>query len=117
MNFVGPIFDAMLEVLAEGPATVEAILARPALAAFSRRQVLDALRNLLIGGIVLPMRLEAPDAPPRLNRLLLERASVGDGSLALASELAATGIVLAEGVVASLQAGKQLPVATRLRLV
>ncbi|HVY48034.1 MAG TPA: methyltransferase domain-containing protein [Minicystis sp.] len=118
MGFTGPIYDGLVRALGGDPVTVEELAASEQMRGrFSRRQVLDALRNLVVAGLVAPMRPGPLADPPPLNRALLAGWTEGDGPLALASPRTGSGVLLDEPTVSRLAGGERPPAVTRLGLL
>ncbi len=118
MTFSGTIFDALIEALGDAPTTVDTLLANPGLASFGRPRVHDALRNLLVSGVVAPMRpLGVLADPPALNRALVDAWTDAEGPLALASPLTGSGLTVDAGVAARPRRGERPLEVTRLRLL
>jgi SAM-dependent methyltransferase len=103
LHFVGEVFDALLPTLAGGATTVDDLMRAPALSAFTRPRVRDALVRLALAGQVSPMvaptRAGPPPAGPvqvtsAFNRMVLRERLVGDAPVVLASPQAGTGVPL-----------------------
>jgi SAM-dependent methyltransferase len=105
LQFTGPLFDALVPVLAEEACTVGTLARRPELAAFGARPLRDAVLRLALAGLVAPMIEEA--APVVLaptdalgtasayNRTVLEQPLERSRPIVLASEVAGTGVPIA----------------------
>jgi SAM-dependent methyltransferase len=104
LKLAGPIFDAMLAVLAERPTTASELAGRPELASFGADRVRTALLHALLGEHVAPLRPGtpplAPGGPGRLrvvsayNRAIVAQLLGEDGNVVLASPAAGTGVVV-----------------------
>ena len=108
LQFTGPLFDALLPALAEQACTVEALAARPELAAFGARPIRDAVLRLALAGRVAPMlastappaaAVPEPDATFRVvsahNRRVLKEPLEKNRPIVLASTIAGTGLSIA----------------------
>jgi len=102
VDFKGPVYDAILGAIADAPATAMELGLRPALGHLGQLRIGDCLRNLILGGQVVPMRIEPPNPMPgsrhrlRLphNEVALEEALGGEGPLVLASPVTGAGVRL-----------------------
>jgi SAM-dependent methyltransferase len=104
VKLAGPVFDPILEALAEKPTTAAELAARPDLASFGAQRVRDALVHVLLGEQVAPLRPGTPPlgpgGPARLrvpsayNRMILAQLLGGEGTVVLASPAAGTGVVV-----------------------
>jgi SAM-dependent methyltransferase len=117
MTFSGTIFDALIEALGDAPTSVDALLANPRLTSFGRARIHEALRNLLVSGVVTPMRpLGLLTEPPDLNRALVASWTEAEGPLSLASPLTGSGLTVEASVAARLRNGDRPVEVTRLRI-
>jgi hypothetical protein len=102
LEYKGPIYDAILAVIAERPATAMELALRPELAEVGQVRIGDCLLNLCLGGQVVPMRphedvVHADDAArlrvaSAYNRLVLCEVLAEDGPLVFASEVTRGGL-------------------------
>jgi SAM-dependent methyltransferase len=110
LNFHGSIFDALIPALVARSASVSELARSPELAGFSRDQISASVRNLAIGGRVVPMlrsagpaaRAEALCVPLAFNRAALAAAPAD--RVVLASPVAGTGVIVSTEDAASLRA-------------
>lgn len=106
LQFVGPIFDALIPALVESPATVTDLARRPALASFGAAQIRSSLLRLALAEQVSPMMAPTLPAPPEAlragryrvplpyNRAILDQRLSSKNLVVLASPIAGTGLVL-----------------------
>jgi SAM-dependent methyltransferase len=104
VDYKGPVYDAMLAALAEGPATAMQLGQKKELLALGQSRIGDCIKNLVLGGQVVPMRVsteEARSTPESIcrvrlpfNRLALQGALAGETPLVLASPATGTGVHL-----------------------
>jgi SAM-dependent methyltransferase len=99
LDFKGPVYDAILGAISETPATAMELGQRKALSHLGQLRIGDCLRNLVLGGQVVPMRArETTMATSRLlgpyNDVALGDALEGGGPLVLASPATGTGVHL-----------------------
>jgi len=101
LEYAGPIYDAILARIAARPCTAMELALVPELAQVGQLRIGDGLRNLVLGGQVVPMRAPPPraaattrgfDLPDAYNRLALEEALADDGPLVLASNVTGAGV-------------------------
>jgi SAM-dependent methyltransferase len=112
LHFAGPLFDALTPVLEEGATTVDALVKRPELRAFEPPRIRDAVMRLALGEALVPhlastTRATAPRDARYSITLPYNRGALGDGltldaPLALASEVAGTGVELSSMEAAAL---------------
>jgi SAM-dependent methyltransferase len=103
VEYKTPAYDAILAELARGPASATELATRGPLAALGASRIGDCVRNLVLGGQVVPMRAERANVlegervvvRPPFNDVALDEALAGDGPLALASPVTGTGLHLA----------------------
>jgi SAM-dependent methyltransferase len=100
LDFKGPVYDAILGAIADGPATAMLLAQRKELAHLGQMRIGDCLRNLVLGGQVVPMRPSRSGgatesglrvAPP-FNAVALKDALSGEGPLVLASPATGAGM-------------------------
>jgi SAM-dependent methyltransferase len=106
LQFVGPVFDALIPALVESAATVSELAQRPALAAFGAPLIRSSLLRLALAEQVVPMTTTLPALPVAAlardryrvplpyNRAILEQRLSSKNLVALASPVAGTGVVL-----------------------
>ncbi len=104
LELVGPLFDALLPILAEGATSVTALAERPELAAFGKKRLREAVLRLVISGQLSPMLRSTRTVPPPegrrfrmplvFNQKVLARRLSPETPTALASEAAGTGVPL-----------------------
>ncbi len=105
LQYVGPIFDALIPALTQSASTVSELAARPELSAFGPVAIRDALLRLLLGDQILPMAAstkpvarsgcEGPyRVPLAYNRMILAQRLASKNLVVLASPRAGTGLVL-----------------------
>jgi len=100
VDYKTPVYDAVLPAIAERAATAMELAQRPALVSLGQSRVGDALRNLVLGGQVVPMRAQDYAAAGgkrhrvRLpfNAGAIEDALRDEGALVLASPTTGAGI-------------------------
>jgi SAM-dependent methyltransferase len=107
LEYKGPIYDAILAVIAERPSTAMELVQGSTLGWDGQMRVGDCLLNLALGGQVVPMRpapplADAPSVPTSAsthytlldpyNRLVLEEALAETGPLVLASPVTRDGV-------------------------
>jgi SAM-dependent methyltransferase len=100
VDYKTPIYDAVLPAISDRAATAIDLAQRPELVAFGQSRVGDAFRNLVLGGQVVPMRVEVrPIAVGGRYRLRLtfnagaiDEALRDEGPLVLASPTTGAGI-------------------------
>jgi SAM-dependent methyltransferase len=100
VDYKTPVYDAVLPRITTAAATAMELAQRPELVALGQARIGDALRNLVLGGQVVPMRRAArppvPGARYRLrlpyNECALDDALAETGPLVLASPVTGGGI-------------------------
>jgi SAM-dependent methyltransferase len=101
LDFKGPVYDAILGAIAEAPASAMDLGQRKELAHLGQMRIGDCLRNLVLGGQVVPMRAStfAGDGAAsnrrigsQYNEVALEAALGGSGPLVLASPATGGGV-------------------------
>ena len=103
LHFKGPIFDALLPLLAAGATAVSELAWASALAPFGAARVREAIVRLALAGQVAPTveptrAAPAPAqrtrlrVPSKYNRMVLREGGTTDASLVLASAIAGTGV-------------------------
>jgi SAM-dependent methyltransferase len=100
IDYKTPVYDAVLPAITTAAASAMELAQRPDLVSFGQSRIGDALRNLVLGGQVVPMRVEARpaalEARFRLrlpyNAVALENALADVGPLVLASPVTGAGI-------------------------
>ena len=107
LRFEGPLYDALIPVLAQRAASAVELAALPSLASFGARRIGDALQTMALGGQVAPMHrarelataLSVTEATAYrislpFNRTILSQELSNRHAVVLASEVAGTGITL-----------------------
>ncbi len=103
LQLAGPVFDALLPTFEQGAFTVGGLLERPELSPFGGQTLRDAILRLLIAGLVSPVlrptRTPSASRGPlgiasQYNRWLLQRRLDPQLPIALASQVAGTGVEL-----------------------
>jgi SAM-dependent methyltransferase len=100
IDYKEPVYDAILEVIAERPSTAMELALLPQLAEVGQLRLGDCLQNLALGGQVVPMR---PRAESRVgpggyrvalpyNELVLGEALAETGPLVFASPVTGSGV-------------------------
>jgi SAM-dependent methyltransferase len=100
LDFKGKAYDAIINAIAEAPATAMELAQRPETASLGQSRIGDLLRNLVLGGQVVPMRIEARRGPSgggyriRLpfNDGAIDDVLAGEGPLVLASPITGSGV-------------------------
>lgn len=99
VDFTGPVYDAILAVIAARPSSAAELARRPDLARLGQARIGGCLRNLVLGGQVVPMRPLAAgstDGPLRAgvpyNDVALDEALEGEAPLVLASPVTGAGV-------------------------
>jgi hypothetical protein len=102
LRFEGPIFDALLNALAQGAKAVKTLFGRPEVAGVTLQQLRAALLRLALGDQVAPLLCPTEArglseaalyrVPLSYNRMALRRPSATAGSTVLASPVAGTAI-------------------------
>jgi SAM-dependent methyltransferase len=101
LDFKGPAYDAILDAIADAPATAMELAQREGLSRLGQARIGDCFRNLVLGGQVVPMR---PGGDGRgesklrvalaFNEAALDDALTGHGPLVLASPATGAGLHL-----------------------
>jgi SAM-dependent methyltransferase len=105
VDYKGPVYDAILGALAEGSATAMQLAQRKDLSHLGQSRVGDCLKNLVLGGQVVPMRSPPFDATTvagaskyrvalPFNAVALDGALAGTTPLVLASPTTGAGVHL-----------------------
>jgi SAM-dependent methyltransferase len=104
LRFEGALFETLIPLLASGATTVEALSKRPDLAVFGDATLRSAMQQLLLGGLVAPMRRSteavAVGEDRRFaveldyNRMILKQKLSDRTPTILASTAAGTGLTL-----------------------
>jgi len=94
LAFEGPLYDALVERLAREPCTVAELARHPELGPHGADAVREAVRRLLLGEQVTPMREAPPPPAAAYNRAILEQRLSARTPVVLASPAAGTGIVV-----------------------
>ena len=95
LRYGGPLFDALIERLADGDAATVPELARdPELAEYGEDAVRQSVLRLLLGDQVAPMRAGPHRVPWEYNRRILEQRLTTTDPVVLASPVAGTGVVV-----------------------
>jgi SAM-dependent methyltransferase len=94
LAFEGRLHDALVERLAAAPRTVPELARDPELAAYGADAIREAVRRLLLGEQVTPMRADPPPPAAAYNRAILEQRLSAKTPVVLASPVAGTGIVV-----------------------
>ncbi len=94
LGFEGPLFDALVERLAETASTVTELLGDPALAAYGEDALRLGVLRLLLGDQIAPMQASPPAVPSTYNRMILEQRLSTQDPIVLASPAAGTGVVV-----------------------
>jgi SAM-dependent methyltransferase len=108
LRYDGPLFDALIPRLAEGPVTLPALATDPALGGFGEAATRDAVLRLLLGEQAAPMRPDAPAAALDFNRAILEQRLSAATPAVLASPVAGTGVALSQLEAVSLRVLTQI---------
>jgi hypothetical protein len=94
LRFEGPLFDALIEQLAEAAATLSELLTTPALAGHGEEALRQAVLRLLLGEQIAPMQVGSHRVPWEYNRTILEQRLSTRDPVVLASPVAGTGVVV-----------------------
>jgi SAM-dependent methyltransferase len=94
LRYEGPLDDALVARLGEAPATVSELARDPSLAHHGAVAIRGAVRRLLFGEQVTPMRASPPPHAGEYNRAILEQRLSAKSPVVLASPVAGTGIVV-----------------------
>jgi SAM-dependent methyltransferase len=94
LHFDGPLFDAIIERLADRAWTLPELASDPALAEHGPEAVRQAVLRLLLGEQVAPMHSAPRAVPWEYNRRILEQRLSTKDPVVLASPVAGTGIVV-----------------------
>jgi hypothetical protein len=100
LDFKNRVYDAMIPLLCEAPASAAELAQRPELAGVGVERVAQCLQNLSFGGQVVPMRALSTPAtaaaryrmPSAFNRGAIDEGIAGEGPLTLASPAIGTGL-------------------------
>jgi hypothetical protein len=94
LRYEGPLFAALVARLARAPATVGELARDPSFARHGVDAIRDAVRRLLFGEQVMPMRSSPAPVPADYNRVIVEQRLSTKSPVVLASPVAGTGIVV-----------------------
>jgi hypothetical protein len=101
LRFSGPLFDTVIDRLAEGSSTVSKLAGDPSLASFAEEAIRQAVLLLAMGGDVMPMARLAKRPgvtasryrlPSSFNRAILAQPLSRTVAIVLASPVAGTGV-------------------------
>ena len=126
VSLEGPALAGVFAALAEGPATLRGLAARPALAGFGLDALRAALTRLVVAEQVVPMRAPAPrgatgaadlyDVPCVYNQTMLRRLST-DAPIVMASSVAGTAFPMSALEGLAIRMMTEVPAADRERWV
>jgi hypothetical protein len=101
LDYKGPVYDALVPALADGPVTAMQLAQRKELVHLGQARIGDCLKNLVLGGQVVPMRalsVSSSKGPWRIrlpyNEAALEDAVFGERPLVLACPATGAGMHL-----------------------
>jgi SAM-dependent methyltransferase len=103
LDYKGPVYDGIIAALAEAPSTAMQLAQRKELLQLGQARIGDCVKNLVLGGQVVPMRTlsgtavtQAPRYRIRMkyNEVALDDALADTGPLVLASPATGTGMHL-----------------------